>query len=342
MEKKLQPKAALLALIIVVFALTSWEICLRARGYTPDFDDGPELWADKRGMVYEPSDKATVFVGSSRIKYDLDIATWQKSTGNHAIQLAMVGSSPLLFLDDLARDPLFKGRLVVDVTEFLFFDQSGHYDVDPAEGIKHYHKSTLAQKASFILDRPLEEHLVLLNKNHFSLSGMLNRFPVNDRPGVMPFLNFPEGFEGNNFDRQNYMTPEFLTRPDEQGQVKGIWAMLGKMSSAVPPVSGKALDTIMQRVKTDVDKIKARGGDVIFTRTPSSGPFLAGETMGYPRQKYWEKLLSGTDCKGIHFKDYPALANMQCPEFSHLSPAAATIFTRNLIDILQKEKGWKL
>src|SRR5581483_9285896 len=101
------------------------------------------------------------------------------------------------------------------------------------------------------------------------------------------------------------------------------------------------LDSLMNSVKKDIDQIRSRGGQVIFLRTPSTGPFWMGENMGYPRSDYWDRLLTATDCQGIHFTDYPAIANFECPEFSHLKPSDAVIFTRNLVDILQKDKGWK-
>ena len=91
-------KAALLTLVIVVLSVAGWEIYLRSRGNMISYDDGKDLWSDKRAMVYEPSDKVTVFIGSSRNKYDLDIATWEGLTGDHAIQLGIEGESPLPIL----------------------------------------------------------------------------------------------------------------------------------------------------------------------------------------------------------------------------------------------------
>ena len=107
-----------------------------------------------------------------------------------------------------------------------------------------------------------------------------------------------------------------------------------------PPASGAKLDSILDRVKVAVDKIKGRGGQVLFVRTPSSGPYYSmGESKAFPREKYWERILAVTNCAGIHFADYPAIANFVCPEFSHLSQTDAIVFTKNLINILQ-EKGW--
>jgi len=338
MQKQMPGKSALLALILVIAFLASWELYLRNKGYKPDFDDSPELWANTRAMVYEPSDKTTVFIGSSRIKYDLDIPTWEKLTGTQAVQLAMPGSTPRPMFDDLANDPKFKGKLVVDVTEILFFSPLPYFLVSPNAGINYYKNRTPSQKASFWLDKKLESRFVLLNSEFFSINGMMDHLTIQDRPGVYPFLNFPFDFEPTMYNRQSKMTDHFLVDTNEQNQVKAVWAMLGK--AHLPAITGKDLDAVMSAVKDDVDKIKARGGDVIFVRTPSNPPMYIGEKMGFPRNLYWDRLLAVTGCKGIYFSDYPGMANLVCTEWSHLSPPNAVLYTQSLVDVLSKEKGW--
>jgi hypothetical protein len=336
MQTHVSSKAAILAVIIVLTFFVSLELYLRHKGAVTDYDDSPELWAHNRAMVYEPANKATVFIGSSRIKYDLDIPTWETTTGNHAIQLAMVGSSPRHFLSDLADDPNFKGKLIVDVTEVLFFSNRGNES--PDAGINYYKKRTPAQKVSFVLDKPVESRLAFLNEGQYAINAFLGKLHIKDRPGVYPFLDFPPGFTRNLFNRQNKMTPDFVADTNQQNQVKAIWGLL--KNDPTPPMSGKPLDSVMQSVKSDVNKIKARGGDVIFVRTPSTGFFWMAEQHGYPRKAYWDRLLTETGCKGIYFGDYPALAKLDCPELSHLSPAGAVTYTTNLVNILEKEKGW--
>src|SRR5471030_86451 len=100
--------AALLALVLTIVFFSYWEYHLRSKGLGISYDDGPELWTNKRSEVYLPADKATVFIGSSRHKYDIDINTWQSVTGERAVQLAFEGTSPMPALDDLANDSLFK------------------------------------------------------------------------------------------------------------------------------------------------------------------------------------------------------------------------------------------
>ena len=332
-------RAALLMLCIVTASVAVWEIYLRKKGLTPTFDDGGPLWADKRSQVYQPADKATVFIGSSRIKFDLDIPTWEAVTGNTAVQLACVGSNPLPVLDNLAADTKFKGRIVVDVTEGLFFSTAMSNMATPNECIKYYNERTPAQQASFVINHFLESKLVFLDKENFSLNARLNQLELKSRPGVFMFPIFPWQFGRVNYNRQETMVPQFVSDTNLHNQVTGIWQFFRKMSKE-PPASGPKLDSILNTVKADVAAIKARGGDVFFIRTPSSGPFWMGEQMGFPRPKYWDRLLLETQCAGLHFADYPAINHFICPEWSHLAPADAILFTKEFIRILQTEKGW--
>jgi len=333
-------KAGILTVVLVAAAVISWELYVRSKGYDTSYDDDPALWSDKRKRVYEPMDKSTVFIGSSRIKFDLDIDTWETMTGDLPVQLACVGSNPIPVLENLAADENFKGKLVVDVTEGLFFSTSPGNSTRPVENIKYYKEKTPAQQASFHINHLLESKFAFLNKEWLSLGARLNTLDIPDRPGVYNFKGFPSDFGRVKFSRQEYMTDKFVTDTVLQNKVKNIWDGFRKASKD-PPASGAKLDSILNVVKIAVDKIKARGGQVLFVRTPSSGAFLMGENMGFPRDKYWERILTVTGCPGIHFADYPAIAHFVCPEFSHLSQADAIVFTKHFIKILSEEKGWK-
>jgi len=341
MLQKSISKAALFMVALVVLTTIGIEIYLRTHGVEISYDDGPPLWSDKRAMVYEPVDKSVVFIGSSRIKYDLDIPSWESLTGCHAVQLAIEGSCPRPALEDLANDPAFKGRLIVDVTEGLFFSNAPSNLESPSSNVKYFHDRTPAQRASFELNRLLESQLVLLDKEGFSLNARLDALELPSRPGVFMMPIFPLDFGRGTFERQQYMTPRFMADTTLQQKVIGVWNFFREAGKGRPPMPAEALAAIFQSVKDATDKIKARGGEVLFVRTPSSGPFWMGEQKSFPREKYWEHLLAVTGCEGIHFADYPAIDHFVCPELSHLSPTDAVVFTRHFVDILHQEKGWK-
>ncbi len=331
-------KGGLLALSLTLIGMIAFEFYVRHLGYKITYDDNEALFADKRAMAYEPSDQATVFIGSSRIKFDLDIPTWEALTGQDAVQLANVGSSPRPVLEDLANDPKFKGNLIVDVTEGLFFSEFAPYNESTRKKIAYFKNRTPTQRFSFQVDRVLESQFVFLDQDNFSINSMLDNTRPPERPGVFPGLYFPWQFGATTYKRQSYMTPEFVADTNLQNQVKAVWAGFGRMPGP-PPINGKPLDSLLNSIKGLTDKIKSRGGNVVFVRTPSSGPVFPGEMAGFPRAGYWDKLLAVTGCPGIFFTDYPAIAHFQCPEWSHLSPDQAVVYTKNLVKILE-EKGW--
>jgi len=329
-------KAAILMAILVVVFIAGWEFYLRSSGVTISYDEGKELWTAQRARVYTSPAMATVFIGSSRIKFDLDIDTWQKLTGRKAIQLAMEGNSPVPILEDLAADPRFAGKLVIDVTEPVFFSaDDAPVRHEQKENISYYRNRTPAQRASFLLDCALESQLVFLDKEGLSLNAQLDELPIPNRPNVFMPPIFPLDFARVTFDRQDKMSPRFLADSSLQRRVQNIWVFMKKAGMAY--MSQHPVDpapAIMQRVIAAMGKIKSRGGEIVFVRPPASGPMEIGEERGFPRTKYWEPLLAATQCKGIHFADDPATAQLICPEWSHLSPSDAKVYTRALIRLL--------
>src|SRR5687768_14000617 len=117
------------------------------------------------------------------------------------------------------------------------------------------------------------------------------------------------------------------------------WVKLGALDKT-PGIKGEALEAVFKEVKDAVDKIRARGGTVVFIRPPSNGGYLETENVVYPRKEYWDALLAYVDVPGIHYRDYPQTANYVCPEWSHLAPKDAVTYTTQLIKILQEEKSW--
>ena len=338
MSSKNLAKAAILMVVIVLAVLISWELTLRNRKVSVSYDEGGALWAYVRGKVYDAN--STIFIGSSRIKYDLDAEGWENTTGDHAVILACQGSSPLPVLDNLAADEKFKGRLIIDVTEGLFFSNAANAADVPNKGIEYYKDMTPAKRASFELNKMVESNIRFLDDKNYSINARLDQMMLKNRPGVFRPPVFPEGFSETQLSRQNKMTTTFLADTSLQNQVKGIWAAMRAMNRRPPP-NGPVLDSIVNSVKMATDRIKARGGQILFVRTPASGPMWAGEQAAFPREKFWDRVLEATGSPGIHFADYVSTDHFQCPEFSHLSPSDATIYTQELIKILLLEKGWK-
>ena len=329
-------KSTIFMLSLVAISVASWEYYLRSQGHEIGYNDDEALWAKNRSLVYGSPDKSTVFIGSSRIKFDLDIPTWEQKTGEDAVQLAMHGSCPLLALENLGDDEKFKGKLVVDVTEGLFFKKDE--DEEMSKRIKYLKDATPSEKVSAKLGMALESVFLFIDKEKFSLSAFLDDLRIPDRKGVRGGGIFPKKFSYIDFERQEIMSDEFVLDTSMQREVTDLWTKWGALSDK-HGIMGDTLQKIFSRVKTSVTKIKERGGKVIFVRTPSSGGYGTHEPISYPRKEYYDKLLELTGSPGIHFQDYPETKDLVCPEWSHLSRADAIKYTSSLITIM-KDKQW--
>lgn len=331
-------KAGVFAAVLVLASFSAWELYLRKTVSLISYDDTPSLWGNIRKRATEAKDHCTVFIGSSRIKYDLDQPTWKSLTGDEPVQLAIEGATPIPVLRDLADDEHFKGKLVVDVTEVLFFSSAPPNMQEPLRNVKFFHNETPSEKFSFAVNTVTDGNLYFLDKDNFSLNAMLEHLDVPSRKGVFVFPWFPLDFNRTDYVRQARMTDHFLHDTAQQHRVQWIWKFLGD-NAKEPPITGDKLNEFLATVKQYTDKIKSRGGQVIFIRTPSSGPFLMAENHVYPKAQYWDRILAVTGCEGFHFGDDQATAQLQCPEFSHLSPKDAAFYTSVLAQHLRK-KGW--
>ena len=90
----------------------------------------------------------------------------------------------------------------------------------------------------------------------------------------------------------------------------------------------EAINAVIAEVKANVDKIRARGGDVAFMRLPCDGPFAAAEENGFPRERFWDRLVKETDSVGVAWQDHPSLQGHYIVEWSHLAARDAENFTR--------------
>jgi hypothetical protein len=115
-----------------------------------------------------------------------------------------VGSTPVPILKDLANDPQFRRRLVIDVTEPLFFSSVPFFFERPTKNLKYYHDHTIAQDISFKLHAALESQLVFLDEENLSMNAQLGLLPymlpqLQDRPGASGGPIFPIEFCAHQF-----------------------------------------------------------------------------------------------------------------------------------------------
>ncbi|MHA4741703.1 hypothetical protein [Dyadobacter sp. MSC1_007] len=335
-------KAGWFALVLVLLFVVGWEIYWRSQGFQLSYNDDESLWAFTRKKIYNTSPARPVIIGSSRVKFDIDLAEWQKRSGYEPVQLALVGTSPRPILTDLGNDPDFKGTLLIGVVEGLFFAGDGSpMEIEAGKRLRFYPKWSLSQQASFHINNVLENSFLFLDEHRFSLNSLLKRLPIESRPGVFVFPNFPLQMGYTLPNRQEAFSNAFLADTSVQEGVQYVWNYLGA-TTPQKGVSGDTLSAMIRSVKHSLDQIRSRGGQVLFLRMPSDGPFRDAEKKSYPREKYWDRLLSETKTDGIYFEDYPELSKYRCPDWSHLTPADTKTFTIDLMRIIEHKTRWNI
>jgi hypothetical protein len=331
------------AVLIIIAAASAWEFYCRSVGYGPTLNDNEDLWTMARRRV-EP--ESIVIIGDSRGWYDLDLDELEQGLGKRPVQLGMGGGCAYPVLADLANDENFHGTIICSVTPRLFVAPPGTPPMERGEkAVRRSHTQTPAQRASQYLAMPLEEHVAFLKQEELTLDDLLKRLPIPNRPYAQVRPRLPPYFGTVDRERRARMIEE-CARPGSElaKMIQQIWIPL--FTPPPPPTyipkeefgkkMGKAIEQRFHDVAEAVQKLRARGGKVVFVHFPHSGGLKALEDRETPRAGIWDRVIKDTGAPGIYDEDYPELSRFNCPEWSHLSAGDSVEFSKRLVPHLRK------
>ncbi|HSE12193.1 MAG TPA: hypothetical protein VLB69_06135 [Rudaea sp.] len=319
-------------LMLLALMLGAWEWYWRDFGATPGIRNTHGLWAIQRRRIDAGAGDATVIVGSSRVFFDIQLDVWEQLDGKRPIQLAFEGTTPLPFVEDLAADPKFTGRLLIGVAPELFFSGHGRYHIG---ALKYWRDESPSQRVGQWLSMHLVEPFVAFYDPDYTLAAVLKRQPWPDRPGKPAQLDVRK-LSVTAADRDTHMWSKVENDPVYRALMRKVWEQDFKPSEDDPKPEelAKMRDEQIERMVKAVATLRARGVKVLFVRAPSTGPYLEFDNHLFPRATSWDVLLAKTGAPGIHFEDYPELQGLDQPEWSHLSHADAKKFTASLHAII--------
>ena len=326
-----------LAILAASAVLTlGWEFYWRGKEMSAgDFKNTPALWAEQRRKA---TGDASVIIGSSRALFDVDLDIREEIAGERPVQLALEGTSPRIFLKDLAEDENFRGVLIVSVTPILFFTQEGGLR---EEVIAYTRDETPSQRVDHLMSVQLEKIFAFIDEQTRPKRQM-TLAPLPLRAGMAPRFD-PRKLQRLDRDRNGEMWRRVVDDEAYRKEARDQWLIAFKLfapppgpnGEPPPPMPDAAIDAIIAGVKTNVDAIRARGGDVVFIQPPAAGPFLEVERNGFPRERFWDRLLEKTASGGVNFLDRPEMMNYDLPEWSHLSPAESKRYSRALVPLVE-------
>jgi hypothetical protein len=328
-------RIAVVTVVLFLAALGGWEAYWRGQGFYPSYRNSEGLWAMTRRQVDRAEPGATVIIGSSRALFDTDLEAWEEETGILPIQLALEGTNPRPVLAGLARDPDFIGLLVVGVTPPLFFMPGIGY----REGaIERYESETPSQWLSQRISMPLEQILAFYSFDTKLFTVLKRQTWWPERAGVRIERDVRK-LANLRRTRQAPLWEKLEYDPAYAALARDIWReFLDNPPPPPPPDEAKKIfDTMIEELQRDVETIRARGGEVVFVRYPSTGHFLEVETRAFPRERFFDVVVDSVDAVGVHFDDHPELQDVTIPEWSHISSRDSPRFTRALIQVLRRE-----
>lgn len=318
-------------LLLVVVATGAWEINWRARGYHPMVADSPAFWAVQRRAA-TAADNPVVIVGSSRALFDINLDVWERLDGRRPIQLSLEGTSGLHGLRHLAEDPDFSGTVIVGVTPPLYFTGFAFR----GDRFEYYQSETPSEWIGKRLSMPLERVFAFIEFENLPLFELLQDIPMPNREGVNPPHMEIRKLSESDFNRNTWMWPRVEEDSTYRQVSRDIW--LHTLNLMAPPPDAPPADPepMIEETIAHVASIRERGGDVVFIRAPSAGPWREMEAGGFPREKYWDLLMQRVDAGGVHFEDHPQFMGLDLPEWSHLSRESAVRYTEAIYPLIQE------
>jgi hypothetical protein len=312
---------ALIVMVLVILLTSVWEWRMRTLELVPgDLGENLDRWTELRKRV-DKRDVPVAIIGDSRILFDTDLDRAAQLTGVRPLQLAIAGGSGLPILEDLADDPHFKGLAIVGMAETAYFNTQ-LAGVRPQKALELSRWESPSKRASFLIQRVVSHGLAMLDDD-YQLSTLVFRIDKDWRPGVKGPYDDVWKAQETAAGGQTWIWRRLEHDQRLSEHTRNVW----HLRYPAKPLDDRSIKAVLVRTKVAVDKIRARGGDVVFVRPPSAPALRTVEDKHLPRAKGWDALLAYTHTNGIHFDDLPAAQNLTLPEESHLSRACATVFT---------------
>jgi hypothetical protein len=306
----------------IVIAMTYWlEHLSRSGGHRPSIVDDPILWSLERRKV-DADPGLVVFLGDSRLALGYSPRAFASTAPElRGLQLAISDHLPLGVLEDLANDEEFRGVAVLDVIESEIGDSLLRTDAEAYLA----RADTLWRVPGALTNRVLASQA----QSRLAVLGVGGRRIVTSLAGKRRWPK-PAWVA---IDRERTSSGDYrLAEP------AALRAKAEKRLAGFPaPVSPEQWLAILARdLEPLVQRIRARGGDVVVTHMPVSGGLAAILDAQYPRQRYWDVFAARSAAHVLHFRDIPEMAKLECPDEMHLDQRDQAAFTRSLVEAMRE------
>jgi hypothetical protein len=311
---------------MLVFALSTGvvEAYWRSQGCRPTVQDSKDLWYFWRQSAYRADGKVIVFLGTSRIVADVSLDSVRKSLPDYrVVQLGLGGAESCIgLLRDFADDSAFRGIVVCELETPLLDRTQWERHSD----FRVYQPRSLAAHFDTIAAALIAGQLVAVSQRVTIKATILRILRgASKSPADSVRMGFSREVQWDFAKVRNIEDLRQATTKD----------YVGKYTAHKFP-SWEALRSSVIEINVFVQRIRNRGGEVIFLRAPSSGQRWRLEERYHPRFGNWDHFAKLTIGLCIHFRDFESLPSLTCPDESHLSQDDSPRFTRMLVEQMRR------
>jgi len=308
-----------IACVVGVGLVLALEFLWRSIGYVPSITDDMDLWSQQRERATGP--RAVALVGGSRMAVDFVPGIFEKRNPEYTVaNIAIDGHRPMATLTALAEDENFSGLVIVSL---LALDVGPKY-LDHQQAYNRYYEdqwgllNDMTRRVNSWIQSTLVFPLPDLHPHRVFLQLLKGG-------AVLPqwLLRYPNRFKEAHYERRPDLADVLEKRVDNT-----------RRDHRDEPMSAADWQRGLELLARDVAKIRARGGEVVLVRFPSSGEVLEIEEAAYPPSQYWAEIGPKTGAVTLHFRDLPGAGDFDCPDGSHLNYEQALQFTEVLVDAL--------
>lgn len=315
------------ALILLALALWQYQNYWARLGYLPQVQDTRQNWALQRLQASLAGKRALVFAGASRTLYGIDLSEARQQLPNHhPVMLAVNGHYSFALLENLAKDRLFRGVLILDID---------------ARGLARNNHATLrpyldVYEREFSPSKAVHQHFVRYLQN--DLLFMDHKFGWVEVSKHWLNGTLPAAPNNTRIDLQRNALLD-LAAADGVGLAAWFGEAVESDMQTNPPAAPAQWLADLAQVPGWVAAIRKRGGEVIFYVPPVSGMQAELARRYFPRETYWNAFIATYGLKGLDAEDVAGMQQFELPDESHIDYRDKSAYTRELLQVLQ-EKGW--
>jgi hypothetical protein len=300
-----------LAVALLGISIGGLEAFWREQGYRPNVPDTIDLWSFWRTRVYSPCGNVVVFLGTSRIRGDVDLDVLERSCPAYrCVQLGVSGNvSPIGTLRSLSLDAGFRGVVICELAA-PFLERSRWIDQ------QQYFLQPLRSAPS----EPLV--YAYLRDNAAVLHPALGIAPLLKHSLTGQPLPSPSRCRAS-FDRSLHFSDAAVTRPRDDEL------------TAQMPVGNRSLMEGLAEVRESVRRIQARQGSVVFVGLPTGLPAANATNSGF-NDVTWARIAEITGAICIPLETGDSLGPFRCSDNVHLGKRQARRLTECLVTELRR------